>query len=1857
MQIISKTVLLIVVFDFFLAEGYAAPADLTWNGTVSNNMSVPGNWTPAQEPNVDGANDNLTFPSGPSTSVTNDIAGTLLIGNISIASNYTISGNAFGINAPTPSYLGSYTLTFSSTNGVINVPVNLNGTWAVTSTAGAGNAINGAINGGTTGNLYLQNGVLKLGASNTYGGVLTIGNEVPLMSSPAAYLQATAANAFGNAGYNTVVTVSSTATLDLNNFSSGVGTLGGPVGSSVKLGSGTLSVNSGSAQVPFYGTISGGGNVSVNTNGLALMGDNTYTGTTTIQLGGHLASLDIDIGMTSGVIFGSGGGTLVVGQSGTSSKNYTLNDAGTIGVPGPYTLTLSGTLMGSSSFIKNGPGTLVLQGTNSNAGNIHLWGGILNIESLGSATGFTFDSPSSGIGTLQIGSGSISTISLPFDLSLPGFIDTNGYDITINAAISGGNFLVKTGAGTLTLPFIGNEINAKTKISEGILNVSYNGYHTVTQTVFYGLGTGTLQISENFTTTEMKAFAKPIVFMADGTIDTQTFDMDATGVIAGLSDYTFNKVGTGTLTLSGANIYQGPTHVMAGTLKAGIATGNSGAFGEDSAITIDDGATLDFSTFANSVGSLDNSGTVSSKATMTATSTTTSFTQASTGTLLLDFPNSAGTPYGNLTAPGAIVLDGTLTVTNTGSYTPPSSVKEIILLQSTGSGKQLSGAFSTISPLPSQFASVGKVQYDYSDNLVYIGLSSSCTGDWTSTSSPGNWANTANWDGACAPGVGSQASDHDAATFPDVAAGAVTVTLATSDGSAPQSVTLHNINFESTSTTYTIQQFSSASQIILDKSTTSATKALISMSATAATINAPIVLNTDSRISLSSGTLTLGASTTVTGSTSTLYISEGTTTGALINGGSLSPMAINIEGGTIQNNGTVTPSGALTIAGISGIASPLTLTNASTITAGTTLTIGGAGGDTAIINTGTMTSTGAFAMNTGTFANDSGGHVNAAAGQTLTLTGGTFTNANGAFLGLSTANITLSGGTLNTSDEVLAKNYSQDSTSTLQLDFPTSSETPRGMISAAGKISLTGTLDVLNTGMFVPPSSGEIILLSSSGTGKQLSGAFSTTNLDPSFSQGKVINDYSENTTYLTFSSCNGVWQSTSNGTWGNTSNWVGGCAPGVGSMAADHDLAQFNDVAAASITVTLANSGGGSAQSVTLHDIIFDTSSTEYTIQQFDGTSQIILDADMGISKPRISALSGTATINAPIVLNADSRIYLGGGNLTFGSSTSLTSTSNTLYISEGTTASTLINNGSIAPADLIIEGGIVNNANIIHPTGSITIGGLEGIETPLIVTNTGSMIAGTTFTVGGTVGGASVENNGTMQSTGLFQILSDTLTNNSGATLGTSSAPLTVSGGKLITSGQVSASTYTQSGSGTLQFNITSSLHVTVADQANLGSSPVIVNASGNVTSGPTQIILMTADGGVVGKFGPLPTYLNFPSNLIPNLLYPGNSVVLDVQKSVPSHFTSTSSQIVFTSIAQHTSLISRKAFQMAQRMAKPSSPLARAASIPEEELLAQNETLLADSGELLAQRAPVRKGENLASRVQKKKQADVWNVYVGPVASFGHVDTVQDQIGFGYQSAGALAGFDTILPTSEDDSLSAGIGSLVEYRYLWGNAKEHAGSFTSDKLHASVYGTLVPKAAPELSIDWILGFAYTWDSLNRNVGPDLSYKAKGNTNEIIGSGFVGEEYTFSWKHVSLTQFLHLQYAYDHIHGFTEKGAGVYDLKVKHQNLQSLTTSLGLRFDTYYSSSYVDFVFEVDAEWVYEYLNQSRSVYFTPFVVTSIPTVISTVEAPRNSGLVALDLLTTFPGKWQVEANSTLFFNKMGYDLFFFLTLGKLF
>jgi fibronectin-binding autotransporter adhesin len=216
---------------------------------------------------------------------------------------------------------------------------------------------------------------------------------------------------------------------------------------------------------------------------------------------------------------------------------------------------------------------------------INKTGGVVDIRGL--TTAGTAIGSLEGGGRVLLGNKALTTGGLNTSTEISGVISGNG------------GSLVKVGTGALTLSGV-NTYTGGTALQKGRLNLGNN----------QALGTGELAMDDGTTLGFSVAglnIANAIRFtgQSDPIIDTGALDAGLSGAISGAGFIT--KQGTGTLTLSGTNIYTGATGVEQGTLKAGAAN----TFSAASAHSVSSGATLDLAGFSQTVASLTNSGTVS----------------------------------------------------------------------------------------------------------------------------------------------------------------------------------------------------------------------------------------------------------------------------------------------------------------------------------------------------------------------------------------------------------------------------------------------------------------------------------------------------------------------------------------------------------------------------------------------------------------------------------------------------------------------------------------------------------------------------------------------------------------------------------------------------------------------------------------------------------------------------------------------------------------------------------------------------------------------------------------------------------------------------------------------------------------------------------------------------------------------------------------------------------------------------------------------------------------------------------------------------------------------------------------------
>jgi fibronectin-binding autotransporter adhesin len=461
-------------------------------------------------------------------------ANTLIVGlnNLSTTVSGTINdGGMSGGAGASLVKVGDGTLILTGANTYTGLTAVLGGTLQLG---------NGGASGSILGNVFLHT-TLAVNRSDTYtfGGIIVGDGAFVQMGSGTTILTA-------NNLYLGGTTISAGA-LQLGNG----GTSGGIVGD--VLDNGTLAVNR-SDTLTLRGIISGTGAFQQNGTGTTVLtGDNLYTGGTTINAG----MLQLGDGGASGSITGN------------------VTDNGIFAVNRSDTYTFGGVISGNGAFAQIGPGTTILTAANAYSGGTIINAGVLAVAAdanLGAATGgLAF-----GGGTLRFLSGFATNRAVTLDVG-GGTIDTNGNTATLAGSIGGPGGLTKIGAGTLVLSGI-NSYSGGTALAAGTLRLENNS----------ALGTGALTTTGSVVDyANGVAIANSIVLDSNSTqLQVSTGGATQAGAISELNGpRPLEKIGDGTLFLTGAGSYTGPTTVSAGALVVNGSIANS-------SVTVNAGALL-----------------------------------------------------------------------------------------------------------------------------------------------------------------------------------------------------------------------------------------------------------------------------------------------------------------------------------------------------------------------------------------------------------------------------------------------------------------------------------------------------------------------------------------------------------------------------------------------------------------------------------------------------------------------------------------------------------------------------------------------------------------------------------------------------------------------------------------------------------------------------------------------------------------------------------------------------------------------------------------------------------------------------------------------------------------------------------------------------------------------------------------------------------------------------------------------------------------------------------------------------------------------------------------------------------------
>jgi fibronectin-binding autotransporter adhesin len=1134
-----------------LGNVLSAPRTVTLDGSRSItglNLNSPFGYTISQ-----GSGGSLILDNGTSTAAVNDFAGphvisapvtlnsATTINTTNTTDTLTVSGAISGAGGLTVAGPGTVILT-NNANSYAGTTVNTGniqvGSGSASGSFGVGTVTNtGSISFNSSSNTTIstiltgsgsinQNGtgVLTLSGVNTFTGTLNINSGIVQYGT-------TTGLSTGN------INIVSPGILNLNGLSvsvsnpSGNGTI-----DNLATGVSTILTFNGAGST-FNGVIQNtAGNLTVNvaTSGkFALGGNSTYTGGTNVTAGQLVANSNNALGTGTVTLTSTTANTLLLGSNVVVPNNIVLND-GSIEFTdlntGGTTATFAGNISvtGSTQYRlgnSNTTSTIDMTGASTTGASAItiLTRGNLVFEGNGSlvSTGQAIVvGRSSGTAILNLTIMNNAVVAgVGVDL---GGLNSTSDDLTANITLSNNGTLdAGTGAFLLNNNDVGNSstpsaITLTTNDNSTVRGSAFTMVGSSTHTSTFWLATGGNIVATANNVNFMPANSN-LTFDLAGTININDggFHIGIAEPIGDFGGGAINKVGNGSLSLSGANAYGSGTTVSAGTLYA---DGSISPLGSGSVIV-------------NSGATLGGSGVISQVITLNNGSHLAPGDGATTGKLTLN--NGVTLPSGstldfNFKADGTAnslleLTSGVITNSGAGINLYDAGTTTPFDLNGTYTLVTFDGGF--VDPALSVLDQVAGVSYGFSSsgNSLVLTITGGPSSSVWNLDGNGSWANAANWIG----GVPNAASS--VATFGSVITAARTVTL---DGNETVGfVTFNNAN------SYTING-GTGGTLILDNGVN---PAQITDSAGTHFINVPMTLNSNTGIAVTNaadtlnisgniggaGTLTVsGAGSVVLGGTNSFagaFTSTSTGTVSLTGVNSFASLT-NSGTGTIILSGANTYSGPTTIsAGKIQLASGGTLGNglsSLSIASGATLDLNGqnatvgslsgagtiddvAGGGTSSLTTGglnaNVTFSGVIKNTTGAISLTKVGTGNLILSGNSTYTGGTVLTSGGLYAtntagsATGTGSVTLNGGTLGGTGTISGSVIAGSGAHTINPGSSTANSIGKltlGALSTNGNTTLafdlatpTGTSDVLAVTGALNLAGGKLTVNSQTTTG------------------------------------------------------------------------------------------------------------------------------------------------------------------------------------------------------------------------------------------------------------------------------------------------------------------------------------------------------------------------------------------------------------------------------------------------------------------------------------------------------------------------------------------------------------------------------------------------------------------------------------------------------------------------------------------------------------------------------------------------------------------------------------------------------
>ncbi len=268
-----------------------------------------------------------------------------------------------------------------------------------------------------------------------------------------------------------------------------------------------------------------------------------------------------------------------------------------------------------------------------------------------------------------------------------------------------------------------------------------------------------------------------------------------------------------------------------------------------------------------------------------------------------------------------------------------------------------------------------------------------------------------------------------------------------------------------------------------------------------------------------------------------------------------------------------------------------------------------------------------------------------------------------------------------------------------------------------------------------------------------------------------------------------------------------------------------------------------------------------------------------------------------------------------------------------------------------------------------------------------------------------------------------------------------------------------------------------------------------------------------------------------------------------------------------------------------------------------------LFANSGAIMLDAAPI-----LYAPVTDATNG--WGVWGQALGLFGRQANRGGAFGYDYDTYGFSLGVDKALGDTFIVGLVTGYShSRVDFNHV---------SFDGDvnSFDLGLYGSYNPGA-------WFLDASFTW-ARNWNETERFDGFAGATAHgEYFGDVFatyLGGGYNIDLGKARITPTASLTYTYYNQPGFSETGAGLFNLVVHRLDSHSLVSRIGLRFAYEFDLENVTIVPEASAEWAHEYLDIDRTVVSRLAAIDGATFEVDGVSPDRDGAILGLGVTAYF-------------------------------